>query len=38
MAVVVLGVGLPSVALVVVVMVVAVRVAEMPSTTVIVGC
>lgn len=38
MAVVVLRVGWPSVALVVVVMVVAVCIAEMPTTTVIVGC
>ncbi len=38
MAVVVLGVGRPSVGLVVVVMVVAVCIAKMPATTVIVGC
>lgn len=38
MAVVVLGVGLPSVALVVVVMVVTISIAKMPATTVIVGC
>lgn len=38
MAVVVLGVGLPSVALVVVVMVVTICIAKMPATTVIVGC
>lgn len=38
MAVVVLGVCLPSIALVVVVMVVAVCIAKMPTTTVIVGC
>lgn len=38
MAVVVLGVGRPSVALVVVVMVVAVCIAKMPTTTVTVGC
>lgn len=38
MAVVVLGVIWPCVALVVVVMVVAVCIAKMPTTTVIVGC
>lgn len=38
MAVVVLGVGRPSIALVIVVMMVAVCIAKMPATTVIVGC
>lgn len=38
MAVVVLGVGRPRIALVVVVMMVAVCIAKMPATTVIVGC
>lgn len=38
MAVVVLGVGWPSIALVVVVMMVAVCITKMPNTSIIVGC
>lgn len=38
MAVVVLGVGLPSVALVVVVMVVTICIAKMPATAITIGC